>query len=251
MEADLEPSNPPKLKLFTWLFCQSKLLTNVNRMSRHITSDPCCIHCPNQPETMLHLSRDCPKANVIWMSIGSPTTIQRTFCLDWNNWVGANILQRDCKFLGFNWNQLFIFICWFIWKWRNKGIFDPCFCDPHNASSSILQYISEWKLTSDKIKSESTSSVCFLSWQKSPSGFLKLNADGSRSSGGLIEAGGVIKDCTGQWCNGFMRNVGNGEVLTVEAWDLVSGLQLAKDLGITHLMVESDSSVLINLLLKS
>lgn len=46
-----------------------------------------------------------------------------------------------------------------------------------------------------------------------------------------------------------MRNVGNGEVLTVEAWDLVSGLQLAKDLGITHLMVESDSSVLINLLL--
>lgn len=41
---------PPKLKLFTWLFCQSKLLTNVNRMSRHMTSDPCCIHCPNQPE---------------------------------------------------------------------------------------------------------------------------------------------------------------------------------------------------------
>lgn len=46
-----------------------------------------------------------------------------------------------------------------------------------------------------------------------------------------------------------MRNVGNGEVLTAEAWGLASGLQLAKDLGITQLMVESDSSVLINLLL--
>lgn len=94
-------------------------------------------------------------------------------------------------------NVLFIFICWFICKRRNNGIFDPCFCDPHNASSSILQYISEWKLAFDKIKYESTSSVCFLSWQKPPDEFLKLNVDGSRSSGGLIGAGGVIRDSTG------------------------------------------------------
>jgi hypothetical protein len=52
----------------------------------------------------------------------------------------------------------------------------------------------------------------------------------------------------GHWIHGFMRNVGFGEVLLAEAWGLASGLQLAKDLNITHLMVESDSAVLINLL---
>lgn len=73
-------------------------------------------------------------------------------------------------------------------------IFDPCFHDPHNASSSsILQYISEWKLATDKNTCDSTISTCSLSWKMLPSGFLKLNIDGSKSSGGLIGARGVIK----------------------------------------------------------
>lgn len=67
---------PPKLKVFTWLFFQCRLLTNVNRARRKLTLDPCCPHCPGVPETMLHLFRDCPKARTIWTAIGSPVTMQ-------------------------------------------------------------------------------------------------------------------------------------------------------------------------------
>lgn len=71
---------------------------------------------------------------------------------------------------------------------------------------------------------------------------------GSRNTNGFIRAGGVIRDSSGIWCFGFMRKIGNGEVLQAEAWGLLTGLQLAAELGLNHLAVESDSATLINLL---
>lgn len=60
----------------------------------------------------------------------------------------------------------------------------------------------------------------------------------------LIGAGGVIKDHNGNWYYGFTRNVGNREVLQAKAWGLFSGLQL----GISHIVAETDFAVLVNLL---
>ncbi|KAL6145633.1 hypothetical protein ACLB2K_056319 [Fragaria x ananassa] len=87
-----------------------------------------------------------------------------------------------------------------------------------------------------------------LSWIKPRSGTFKLNVDGSRNRIGGIGAGGVIRDHTGVWIGGFMVNIGAGEVLQAEAWGLFYGIQLALSLDIPNLEVESDSSILINLL---
>lgn len=101
-----------------------------------------------------------------------------------------------------------------------------------------MQYITEWTNANSKANCEAPASVCLLKWQKTIDGFFKLNVDGTRSLSGLIGAGGVIRDCHGNWCHDFMRNIGTGEVLLAEAWGLVTGLQLAKEINITHLMVE-------------
>lgn len=45
-----------------------------------------------------------------------------------------------------------------------------------------------------------------------------------------------------------MKNIGSGEVLQAEPWGLVTGLQIAKELDITHILVESDSAVLVSLI---
>lgn len=42
----------------------------------------------------------------------------------------------------------------------------------------------------------------------------------------------LIRDCAGNWINGFMMNIGAGEVLKGEAWGLFYGLKLALDLRI-------------------
>lgn len=87
-----------------------------------------------------------------------------------------------------------------------------------------------------------------LCWQRPPEGFHKLNVDGSRNASGLIGAGGVLRDCDGKWCHGFMRNIGKGQVLQAESWGLATGLQIAVELHITHIEVETDSAILINLI---
>jgi ribonuclease HI len=197
---------------------------------------------------MLHLFCDCPKASAIWTAIGGPITMRKTFELDWNAWIAANILQRNCIFLEHNWSQIFIFTCWFIWKWRNKYEFDANFKGHNNVVSSIMQYILEWNNATAKTNCQSDTNVTPLHWVKPDFGFFKLNVDGTRSLSGMIGAGGVIRDYNGNWCHGFMRNIGKGEVLQAEAWGLFTGLQIAKELKITHLMVESDSAVLISLI---
>lgn len=62
----------------------------------------------------------------------------------------------------------------------------------------------------------------------------------------MIGAGGVIRDCNGNWYHDYMRNVRKGVVL--QTWGLLSGFQIAKEFDIEHIIVESDSVVLISLI---
>ncbi|PRQ31855.1 putative ribonuclease H-like domain-containing protein [Rosa chinensis] len=87
-----------------------------------------------------------------------------------------------------------------------------------------------------------------IGWKKPNRGHFKLNVDGSKNDKGQIGAGGVIRNNEGVWCKGFMQHIGYGEVLQAEAWGLVTGLQIAVDMQIKHLDVESDSAILINLI---
>ena len=57
---------------------------------------------------------------------------------------------------------------------------------------------------------------------------------------GANHAGGVIRD------HDYMRNVRKGVVL--QTWGLLSGFQIAKEFDIEHIIVESDSVVLITLI---
>ncbi|KAL6137995.1 hypothetical protein ACLB2K_063283 [Fragaria x ananassa] len=120
---------------------------------------------------------------------------------------------------------------------------------PYNPADIILGYASDWTKVMAKPNIQLLKHVKNLSWIKPADGFYKLNVDDSRSRNGDIGVGGVIKDGSGCWKNGFMINIGSGDVLQAEAWGLFYGIQLALDMQISNLEVESDSAVLINLLL--
>ncbi|PRQ60552.1 putative reverse transcriptase zinc-binding domain-containing protein [Rosa chinensis] len=64
---------PPKLKTFTWIVFHGKLLTNVQRAKRNLTNDNCCPLCHQALETLAHLFRDCPAAQLIWNSFNIPS----------------------------------------------------------------------------------------------------------------------------------------------------------------------------------
>ncbi|BFG31052.1 hypothetical protein CerSpe_173260 [Prunus speciosa] len=87
-----------------------------------------------------------------------------------------------------------------------------------------------------------------LRWEPPGSGWVKLNVDGTcMNASGKIGAGGVIRDCFGEWCGGFAVNLGKGHILDAEIWGLFFGLRLAVAKGLTKILIEMDSHSAVNL----
>ncbi|KAL6130175.1 hypothetical protein ACLB2K_068556 [Fragaria x ananassa] len=109
-------------------------------------------------------------------------------------------------------------MCGFIWKWKNKVIFDSAFILPAWPEKVIWSYVEEWTSAQAKANLNSTFSYTMFSWCKPPENYFKLNIAGTRSSNfGKIGAGGVLRDHLGSWVDGFQINLGTGEILDAEA----------------------------------
>ncbi|PRQ45097.1 putative ribonuclease H-like domain-containing protein [Rosa chinensis] len=116
----------------------------------------------------------------------------------------------------------------------------------------IWSYAEEWTSANFKLNTDTVHRYTVLTWKKPIANFYKLNIDGTRSSStGKIGAGGVIRDHFGNWITGFQVNLGIGEIPDVEAWGLLYGLKLALSLHISHLEIESDSAILVQLMQKA
>ncbi|PRQ39591.1 hypothetical protein RchiOBHm_Chr4g0426941 [Rosa chinensis] len=131
-----------------------------------------------------------------------------------------------------DWNELFIIVCWHIWKWRNKGIFEANFTFPHNPKEIIFQYATEISNASKPSIDNRPHQIVTLHWEKPARNNFKLNVDGSRSYAGVIGAGGLIRNSSGVWIKGFSHSMGVGEIVEAEAWGLFIGLKLAFGLHI-------------------
>nr|GMC93188.1 putative ribonuclease H [Ipomoea batatas] len=79
-------------------------------------------------------------------------------------------------------------------------------------------------------------------WTVPPSGWIKINVDGScTQSTGAAACGGLSQDHQGRWLRGFMHNIGCCSIEEAEAWGVIQGLYVALQLGVRNIMVESDS----------
>lgn len=63
--------------------------------------------------------------------------------------------------------------------------------------------------------------------------------------------GGAIRDCSGGWIVGFSCKLGVCSAIVAKEWAVVEGVQLAWDLGFKKLILESDASAVINLIMGS
>ncbi|CAL8129782.1 unnamed protein product [Prunus armeniaca] len=63
---------PPRVKMFTWLLTQKKILTNVQRVRRHLSRDPSCPLCHYHEESLQHLFISCPRVLALWRSFYLP-----------------------------------------------------------------------------------------------------------------------------------------------------------------------------------
>lgn len=79
-------------------------------------------------------------------------------------------------------------------------------------------------------------------WMRPDSNYVKLNIDGSAKAN-LVGAGGLLRDCHGNWVSGFSVFIGYGTSFSAELWGIIKGIQLALSLNIKKLIIETDSLV--------
>ncbi|KAF5449942.1 hypothetical protein F2P56_030338 [Juglans regia] len=86
-----------------------------------------------------------------------------------------------------------------------------------------------------------------IKWHKPPSGWFKLNTDGSSlGNPGASGIGGVIRNDQGRLMQAFASPIGPGTNNKVELLALLTGLRLCKSLHILNVIVEVDSLVIIS-----
>ncbi|CAL9019915.1 unnamed protein product, partial [Prunus brigantina] len=87
-----------------------------------------------------------------------------------------------------------------------------------------------------------------LQWKTPRTGACKVNTDGSRiNATGLSGAGGLLRDATGAWIQGFIVNLGASTILEAELWGIFWGLSLAWDAGYCDVEIECDSNAAVAL----
>ena len=141
--------------------------------------------------------------------------------------------------------------CWYLWKWRNKIIFEEDFQCPNNPTNVILEmavdidsyeqtHMTEWSHQKD---------IVFIGWKWPHDGWVKLNYDDAhKRSINLFGCRGLLWDSNVICLINYTRKIGACDVFHAEVWAMYLGLEQAQRRGITHLQVKIDSKVLVDMI---
>ncbi|KAK9988891.1 hypothetical protein SO802_029130 [Lithocarpus litseifolius] len=239
----------PKIKHFLWLCFLNSVPVKKVLESRGIIHDACCPLCRNHEETILHTLRDCPVSMNFWQKFRTPQNLSNFMHLSLADWLSTNCLDSYLNRInGILWSIVFPLAVWNLWKHRNIMVFQN---SPLNLNlhSLRMKAATEYFYCVGKWPASKRHSVILVCWYKPQEGWFKLNLDGASLGNPEKVGGGLIRDSYGRWIKGFMIYIGISTSIIAEFWALRDSLTLASQLGITHLAVELDAKVVVDLIL--
>ena len=87
-----------------------------------------------------------------------------------------------------------------------------------------------------------------VKWTKPPTGWVKLNTDGTMYGNPVkVGGGGVLRSSSGDWIGGFMSKMGSTSSTVAELWALKDGLTMAKQMRIENICIEMDAEFIVQL----
>lgn len=109
-----------RVRTFIWLAFHNRLLTNAERLRRHMTTESRCSYCDTGTEDLNHVLRACPLAAECWQLVVPPTLQATFFSCPFNEWFETNLRRgRQSNY----WCTTFGLLCWALWKRRNCRVF--------------------------------------------------------------------------------------------------------------------------------
>ncbi|KAL4278400.1 hypothetical protein GQ457_03G030660 [Hibiscus cannabinus] len=218
-----------------------RLLTNVERVHRHVATSGLCEICNNGQEDIEHVLRSCTMAKGVWTRMLPRERWESFFGLSFPEWLRMNLFDTSFYVEDGEWGVRVAITCWLLWKRRCRLLFAPGDGLMEDVLSRGGRLVEECSRASNAARGTQPGRVRTSTWSKPRVGWVKLNVDASvstvdRSAG----VGGVIRDNQGKWLFGLARFVGRYEVLLAELWAIHDGLLHACDLGYRCVEVESD-----------
>ncbi|GAU39340.1 hypothetical protein TSUD_60910 [Trifolium subterraneum] len=203
---------PHIIQTFMWITAHECLLTNYRRNKWGNGIAPTCPICGNADETIIHVLRDCSYANQLWIELAASNHITNFFSLSCMEWIFDNMEKAHDR----EWKTIFMITCWHLWMWRNKSIFEEDFRRPNNPTHVIL------KMSREVDRCEQT------------------HLDGWTRQNDIVFIVG----------SSLMKDGSSLTVMTLTKVLLIChdvADSSATTTGVTHLQVESDSKVLVDL----
>eukprot|EP00253_Pinus_taeda_P026690 PITA_26690 len=206
-------------------------------------------------ESSNHLFIECPFARSCWNLITSPLItgdLPNQITLLQKIWEKSFPQSNKSKNLAKRmWNSIPSNLCWQIWIARNKCIFNN-----KKPNASVKEWMSkfnyetrtqnnpsigkgnlDWKLRGTKEEVNN-----WIQKQRRPT----LHFDGaSKNNPGQAGAGGVIKDSQGKTIVKYEWGLGSMSNNKAEAYSLLLGTSIARNLGLQNLLIMADSAIII------
>ncbi|KAF7843907.1 retrotransposon protein, putative, unclassified, expressed [Senna tora] len=207
-----------KYKSFLWRACRGILPTVEALEGRGMEINEPCIMCNNAPEDAFHALIDCPELQLMWVHANFDYS---------SRFYHANILEWLVVEAG-EWRDeqiAYLAVAVFhAWERRNKKKFANELIKVEELWPKVERMMEEFQMAT-----------------------FTDDAAGSKSGGGAM--GGLLRDATGG-CEGVFMNCVRfpSDAILLEATAIKKGLELAKMRKCTHIQVECDSRIVVDML---
>ncbi|KAL9840438.1 putative ribonuclease H domain, reverse transcriptase zinc-binding domain-containing protein [Arabidopsis thaliana] len=219
---------PERVRVFIWLVSHMVIMTNVERVRRHLSDIATCSVCNGADESILHVLRDCPAMTPIWQRL-LPQRRQNEFFSQFE-WLFTNLDPAKG-----DWLTLFSMGIW--WAWKLKFIKD------------IAEEVRKAQVGTLNNHVKRARVERMIRWKAPSDRWVKLTTDGaSRGHQGLVAASGAILNLQGEWLGGFALNIGYCDAPLAELWGAYYGLLIAWDKGFRWVELNLDSELVVGFL---
>lgn len=234
-------SLPNKIKIFAWRLLKSALPVLDTLRRRNIVIDVLCPVCQCRIESIIHVFRDCHYARISWALSPIPNLLLQSDLGDAWHWfleVKDKLSKEDF--------DLFVCICWSIWRNRNRVVHEGRRDDPAMSASFAPAYVQEFKAAQPHF-SRPRPPETSPDWQPPAVGSFKVNFDASVTcSTPSIGLGVVVHNHMGNvivWSRRRIHYLQDPEI--AEGLAALLAVQLADRLKLSRVIIEGDCSNII------
>ncbi|CAN1786763.1 Putative ribonuclease H protein At1g65750 [Linum perenne] len=234
---------PNRVRFFLWLAAKEKLLTNVARVRRGMTTVVACHRCAAPEEMVLHVLRDCPFACETWKTAGGVNPLDLGWQAPLSDWLLSNIKSDNTLHFGI--------VCWHLWRARNESIFAGSSDGPSTVAFKSIRWRDTVQITMDRdgvyLDGCDSRRLTDIAWQAGPLGGVTLNSDGSVLRG-KAAARGLLRDSDGRCLAAYAMNLGSCTITRAEIRGALEGIKWAWEAGYRKLEVQLDSKAAVAIL---